>query len=454
MLIPILVAIIIISLLIVFIMLLLSLKAKHSKNPRDGGKPSYRKGKNVAIKDFEKKLAHDPHNVAALEGLSEIYFEDKDWEKVYTTNKNLYDLSSAHVEINIAKVTRKMGVAAFNLGKYNEAINALMLSAKKETDVYETSFFLGRAFFEAGVYDKAVICFKKCRLISPDNSETVKYLGKSLFKMQKFKESLPFLKKALDEYPDDKEMLFNMAVAMAESNVNDKALKIFIHLRPDPVFGAQSCLEAGKMHEKSKNYTSAIQDYEIGMKLPNVSPQLILQIKYRCANAYINTNNISKGLVLLKQIQGMHAGYKDVESLIVRYQELNQNKNLQTYLLSGTSDFVALCRKFISAFFKDSFVKVEDVTVASESVEVICSLESNKWESRALFRFYRSQTVIGDIYVREFHSKMRDSKCDNGYCVSMGDFSDSAHKFTEGRPIDLIEKDELCKILKTINMFN
>ena len=31
--------------------------------------------------------------------------------------------------------------------------------------------------------------------------------------------------------------------------------------------------------------------------------------------------------------------------------------------MSGTSDFVALCRKFISTYYKDAFVKVEDVQV-------------------------------------------------------------------------------------------
>ena len=103
---------------------------------------------------------------------------------------------------------------------------------------------------------------------------------------------------------------------------------------------------------------------------------------------------------------------------------------------------------------KDSFVKVEDVQVASESVEIICEIETSKWEAKQMFRFYRTQNVIGDINVRDFHSKLRDTKCDNGVCVSIGGFSDSAHKYIDGRPVDLIEKDELVKILKRINMFS
>jgi hypothetical protein len=56
--------------------------------------------------------------------------------------------------------------------------------------------------------------------------------------------------------------------------------------------------------------------------------------------------------------------------------------------------------------------------------------------------------------VREFHSKMRDLRFDAGFCVTMCSFSESAHKHAEGRPIDLIEKDQLSKILKKINMFS
>ena len=164
--------------------------------------------------------------------------------------------------------------------------------------------------------------------------------------------------------------------------------------------------------------------------------------------------NISKGLALLKQIQAVHQSYKDVNVLVSRYAELNQNSNLQTYLLSGTSDFVALCRKFIQLYYPNSFVKIEDVSVASESIEILCAVEAGKWSGKELFRFYRSSTVVGDIYVRDFHAKIRDLKCDKGLCVTMGSFSEPAHKFIEGRPIDFIEKDVLIKYLKKINMLD
>ena len=453
MLIPVLIAVTVAVVLITVILVLSGAKRKSRDSRSDRVATSVqKKGVSAVAKEYEKKLAHDPHNVEALSSLGAVYYDDGNWEKVWHIYKTLYDLSSAHTEIDVAEVTQKWGIAGYYLKKYDEAINSLLFSVKKKPDAFETNYFLGLSFLEKQIYDKAAYCLKKCRIISPENHDVNKNLALCLFKSQKYKDSLPYLKKSLDVEPENKELLYDMAVAMSESGIADKALKIFVHLRPDPVFGAQSCLEAGKMHEKVKDYQAAIGDYEIAAKLQNVPEQIALQIKYRCANSYIASNNIPKGLVLLKQIQAMHPGYKDVDSLVARYQELNQNQNLQVYLMSGTSDFVALCRKFIGVFFKNAFVKIEDVSVASESIEIICDVESNKWEAKNMFRFYRTQTVIGDIYVREFHAKMRDSRCDNGYCVTMGTFSESEHQYTDGRPIDLIEKDALCAALKKINM--
>ena len=375
-----------------------------------------KKGKSAILKEAEKKLAHDPHNVSALLIIGDIYFSEKDWEKVWNVYKTLYDISSAHLDVDIAKCTLRMGMAAYNLDKNEDAISSLMLSLKKAPDDFDCNMYLGRALLKAGTYDKAVFCFKKAKIMQPENNEVNELLGKALFKSQKFRDSLPFLKRVLDENPSNKEILFDMAVAMTECGMGDKALKVFMHLRPDPEFGAQSCLEAGKMHERVKDYTNAVKDYEIALRLPTIQTQIMLQIKYRLANTCIAMNDISKGLTYLRQIQATKAQYKDVDTLISRYSELNQ--------------------------------------VASESVEIICEIENPKWEAKQIFRFYRTQNVIGDINIREFHGKLRDAKCDNGVCITMGSFSESAHKFIDGRPIDLIEKEDLVKILKRINMFN
>lgn len=443
-----LIAIIIAALLVSVILMIKSSSKKKGENVID---KVQKKSKSVLLKEAEKKLVRDPHNVDALESVGEIYYNDKRWDKVWSAYKTLYDISPAHIEINIAKCTLRMGLSAFYTERLDDAINALMISIKKEPDNFECNLVLGKALFIKQIYDKALYCLKKAKTLMPENSEVNVYLGKCCFKLQKYRDSIQFIKKALEESPDNKELLYDLAVAMSECGLGDKALKIFVHLRPDPQFGPLSCLEAGKMHERSKDYENAIKDYQIALRHQNIGDQLAIQIKYRLGNTYLAMNQIDKALSYLKQVQMMKAGYKDTDSLVARYAELNQNKNLQVYLLSGTSDFVALCRKLIVVYFNENFVKIEDIQVTAEYVEIVCSAENTKWESKQIFRFYRSQNVIGDLNIREFHGKIRDSKCDNGVCITVGSFSESAHRFVEGRPVNLLEKEQLTKMLKKIS---
>lgn len=450
-LVPILLAVISASVLVIILMFIRSLSSK--KKDVKPGEPAGRKSRANIIKDAEKKLTHDPHNVQALTALGEIYFSEKNWEKTRNIYKTLYDISAAHVEVDQFQAALRFGIAAFQLKKSEEAIPALTFALKKDPNSYDAASYLGQAFYQNNVFDKAIYCLKRAHDLNPQVTSILESLALSYFKAQKYRESLPYLKKVLEMNPENKEVMFDIAAAMTETGMGEKAIKIFMHLRPDPEFGAPSCIEAGRIHERNKSYEAAIQDYEIGMKLQNVSEKDMLTIKYRCANAYIALKNISKGLTLLKQIQNLHPGYKDVDALVSRYAELNQNSNLQTYLLSGTSDFVALCRKFIQVFYPHSGVKFEDISVQSESVEILCSVDSNKMECKELFRFYRTSNVIGDINIRDLHSKIRDIKADRGFCITMGKFSESAHKFIDGRPIDFIEKEQLVSILKKINMF-
>jgi tetratricopeptide (TPR) repeat protein len=120
-----------------------------------------KKGKSAVIRDYEKRIAHDPHNVVALEGLGEVYYSDSNWEKVWSIYRTLYDLSTAHIEINVAKTTSRLGVAAYNLGKIDEAINYLMVSTRKDSEVFDTTFYLGKSFEAKGNLEKAIICYKK-----------------------------------------------------------------------------------------------------------------------------------------------------------------------------------------------------------------------------------------------------------------------------------------------------
>ena len=426
------------------------------KKKKSGVQSSGKRSKSNAtlIKECTKKLIKAPHHAETLTTLANIYYSEGNYEKAFPPYLELFRLMGVHTEIDQQLVAIRYGVCAYKLGKQDDAMTAFSKAMKLNNRDFHTNLYVGKIMLDRNEFEKAIVYLKRAMTISPESSEIAQPLGYALFEAKKYRESLTYLKKVLDETPDNKEALFYFATAMKEASMGEKALKYFMHLRLDPKFGAQSCLEAGILHERQGAYDKAIQDYEIALRLETITQEAKLNVYYKLAQALIYQKDISRALGYLKQINIINPNYKDVAALIGRYQELNQNSNLQAYLMCGASDFVVLCKKFVMAFYSNASVKIEDVNVSPDNVEVTCSVESAKWTDTELFRFYRSTGSIGELYIRDCHSKMRDIRCDRGFCVTPGTFSDEAKKYVDGRPIDLIEKSRLIQVLKKINMSN
>ncbi|MGP1458100.1 MAG: tetratricopeptide repeat protein [Treponema sp.] len=445
---PILVSVIAAALLVMLLMVLSGRKSEaqgKQKTPKA-------KNRNTVIKDCTKKLAHDPRNINALTSLGDLYYTEKNYEKAQPLYATLFSMVKFHPEIDPALIPLRFGICSYKQKKLDEALQGLAESLKSNSKSFDANFYMSRLMFEKKDFERALLCARRASAVDPENTEAQKILGSSLYGLKKYKECLPHLKKVIDENPADKEALFYIASAMEDTGMADKALKIFMHLRSDPTFGAQSCIAAGTIHDKMHQSDKAVLDYEIALKLENILPETRLTIYYKLAQAYLAQQNIAKALQYLKQIQALTPSYKDVNALVARYQELNQNSNLQSYLMAGTSEFVALCRKFVSAYYHDAYVKIEDVITNSDSVDVLCAVETSRWEDNELFRFYRTTGAIGELYIRDFHSKMRDTKVDRGFCLTAGAYTSEAQKYVEGRPIDLLEKQRLVAILKKIDM--
>lgn len=415
-------------------------------------KPAKQKDRQTIIKEANRKLAQDPHNPSGLLSLSGLYFSEQLWDKAFPLYEVLLEISSAHNEIDAADIGLKYGICALKMQNPTDAIKGLSVAKSVRPDNFEVNFYLGQAYVLQKDMEKAVPLLKKAVIINPESIDAYKFLGYALYGKKSYRDSLPYLKKAFDNNPDDKELLFTMASCMYEVGSGDRALKIFLHLRPDPEFGAKSSLLAGIIQYNLNQVDKAIQDFEIGLKHQEIEQDTMLDLKYRLAQAYLKLQDISNALLHLKDIQNIAPNYKDVVSLISRYQELNQNKNLQTYLIANNSDFVALCRKIVVSFYPKSKVRILDVAVTAECTDVLTEVDTIKWQDNVVFRFYRTTGSTGELYIRDFHGKIRDSKAGQGICFTAGVFTEEARKYIDGRPIDLIDKAQLIKLLNSVDM--
>jgi len=418
-----------------------------------GGKRS-RGDREAVVRDATKRLANNPSDPEALYSLATVYFEEENWDKAMKTYESLTEqITVNNVQgIDNFEVYLRYGLAARKLGLLDQAYKGFSAARSYRQDNFEVNYELGALEFERKNYEKAVQLLQQARIQDPESPAVLRYLGHALFRLKKPKDAMNFIRKAIDLAPDDKESLYTLAECYHEANQTEQALRIFNHLRADPGMGPNSCLIAGTIHLETRQYEAAIQDFEIGLRHQNIKADILAELRYKLATTYIKLNEIGKAIPLLKQLQSENNSYKDVNVLLGKYMELNANRNLQVFLMSSSADFVALCRRIVMTYFPRAKVKITNISVnKSEWADITAEIDTAKWSDLIMFRFIRTQGSIGELIVRDFHSHLKEVKAGKGVCITVGNFTEEAKRYTEARLIDLIEKDRLQAILNALD---
>ncbi|MDR2494725.1 MAG: tetratricopeptide repeat protein [Spirochaetaceae bacterium] len=418
-------------------------KGLQNKNPKD---------QDAVLKSVNKRLSQNPRDPEALFQLADIYFTQESWDKAFKTYEILEELAETNPKLDAFEVHFRCGQCALAVQAFEPAYKSFSAAWNIKQDNFEVNYNMGYLEFQLKNYEKAVQYLSLARKQDGEHMPTMRCLGHAFFKLLKYKESMAFIRKAIELAPDDKESLYILGECYAEVGHTDQALRIFTHLRSDPVRGPSASLFAGNINLTQYKIEQAIEDFEFGLKHQNIEPAVLLELRYQLAIACLKQNEIGKAILLLQAVQEDNPYYKDVSGLIERYEELNTNKNLQIFMLAPSVDFVALCRKVVLSYFSKSKTKITNIIVnRNEWVDIIADVETIKWTDLVVFRFIRSQGSIGELTVRDFHSRLKETKAGKGICITVGTFSDEARRFTEARLIDLLEKEQLLPILITVD---
>ena len=443
---------IIISIFVIALVLaLIMLIADRIKKAKTGADEEKRKDVSSLMREASKRLTQNPQDVTGLNMMGEVAFQQQNWEKAYSCYASLMDKMASLPLSEQFVIMLRTGITGVKTSRNVEAKKALMRAYAVDPNSPDMNYYLGLVYYLDKEYEKAISHFKKTLLARAGNYLALKYLGQAFQKMHKYSEAIPNLKKAMDVKPDDKEVMFAMGECFYETGATEKCLKMLDRLRADPSFGAQSSLYTGMIRAKAGQYKEAKEDFIIGLRHLGVPLDVANDLRYRLSQTYIKLGEITQALTVLKELQQVSPGYKDVAMLMNLYQEMNKNKNLQTYLMSGQSEFVGLCRRLVGRFYGNTGkVKILDIMVLTDYSDIIVEVNTPKFSDTVVFRFFRAQGSIGELILREFHAKIRDTKAGRGICMTPGTFTDDAVRYSEGRPIELYDKPKLSAMLNKI----
>jgi tetratricopeptide (TPR) repeat protein len=346
-------------------------------------------------------------------------------------------------------ILMRHGLASMQLKRFQDAYRSLVLASREQEDVFEINYNLGLLELKRKNYERAAALLRKANISRPDHVPTARHLGQAQFRIKRFADAIGCLRRVVDAEPADKESLFYLGQSYYELGQLDHAAKIFRRLRADPMYGPRAALMSGSLHLKSRVYAEAELDFQIGLKHDNVPPEIQMELKYRLAAAYTRMHEVEKALAVLMELSHINPTYKDVAQQIERARELAGNKNLQTFLMGPTSEFVGLGRRIASSYYPESTAKITDINVnRTESADILAEIRTPKWEDIVMFRFMRTSGQTGELVVRDLQSRMKELHAGRGICMSAGSYSEGAREYIEARFIDIIDKDALLKVLQ------
>jgi tetratricopeptide (TPR) repeat protein len=443
---PILLPVLGLAVVVVVLMLVMGRKGDPAS-----GKNRRARGKDAIIRSANKRLAQNPRDPQALQDMGDIYFQEESWPDAMRTYETLSEMG-AGAGVDEFEANLRYGIAAMKQSLADQAYKGFSTARSIKQDNFEVNYNLGYLEFQRKNYEKAIQLLDQARKQDPESAAALRYLGHSLFRIKRAQEAMTYIRRAIDLAPDDKESLFTLAECYYEANQADQALRLFSHMRADPVMGPNACLLSGTINLEQHQEDAAVQDFEIGLRHQNIKSDILVELRYKLAQVYLKKNDIGKALPLLRLIQNENPQYKDVGMLIGKYQELNANRNLQMYLMAPSADFVALCRKIVMTYFPKAKCKITNISVnKNEWADLQAEVDTPKWSDVIMFRFIRTQGSISDITVRDFHSHLKEVNAGKGVCITVGVFTDEAKRYTEARLIDLIEKDKLSAILNNVD---
>ncbi|MDR2841692.1 MAG: tetratricopeptide repeat protein, partial [Spirochaetaceae bacterium] len=189
-----------------------------------------------ALKTIEKN-PRDPH---ALFVIAENKFERSEWKQAFKYYELLAEIPNTKGEFDPVLVNMRASVCASNQNLPDDAFKYIVVAHALAPSNFDVTFQLGSIEFQRKNYEKAVQFLQQAYSLNASSAPVMRLLGHSYFKLKKTREAMAYIHKAIDLMPDDKESLFTLAECYEESAQIDQALRIYTHLRPDPVWGAQA----------------------------------------------------------------------------------------------------------------------------------------------------------------------------------------------------------------------
>ena len=253
---------------------------------------------NKAKKITEYYLTKNPKDLNALQILSAVFFQSKDFENAKLVLERLIEINPSNAQIH-----NNYALTLFNLSEFDNALECLNKAIKIDQNYAEAYYNRGNVFLklqkkesalksfdhaiklkpdykialnnrgnllkDIGKLDEALISYLRAIKVKPINPEEINNCGNIYFEMERYSEALNYFSTAIKINPNFYQAHYNLGKVLNKIGNKDKAIESYknsIQLNNKFV---NSFFNLGSIYLEQKNYSEALNCFE---KVLDVKP--------------------------------------------------------------------------------------------------------------------------------------------------------------------------------------
>ena len=275
-------------------------------------------------------------------------------------------------------------------------------------------------------------------------------MGMILFRAKQFGEAKKAIDYALKLSPETFSTYYYLGKIQKENKEYPAAVKSFEKACRDPEFKQRALLERGSCYMLANAIDNAQLEFEKAIKAgKDDKSQETLYARYFLASCYEKNRKIDKAIEQWQIISKISRNFRDVPSKLSEYKDLQSNDSLKEFLTSSNAEFVEICKKTALAGFNLSAQTAQETKWGCQIIATEAQKDDwmNMRKQLFLLNFYRVTDPIEDAEVRRTLDLAKTKNCAKAFACTSSEFTTTAIRFAENRPIELVGKEKLESLL-------
>ena len=438
-------AVVIISLIIVILKTIVSPK-KIDAIPR-----LIKQGKTQnAIKIAKQLIAKDQKNYLAHYYLGKAYIKENRTELAVIEYKNVNDNALFGEGINELTFRSEYSQLLLKYNQQNEALKNFLLLTKLDPQNAENFYQVGRIYEDQNRYDLALGFMQKCAMLDKRHAKAHAEIGLMLYRTKQFNEAKKEIDMAIKLSPETYTSYYYLGKILKDAKDLQGAIKSFEKAQRDPELKQKAIIEHGSCYMIAGRIDNALVDFQRAIELDKEGTQSeTLYARYFLAACYEKSRKIDKAIEQWEAIYKRNKSFRDVSAKLSEYKDLQANDYLKDYLTCSNEEFPYICKNAVIKGLGLQVLSCDQKKWGCQITGVNKSDES--WmavrKQVVFIRFYREPEPVEEAQIHEALDEMKTLNSVKSFLFSSSGFNTAAKRYSENRPVELIEKQKLEALL-------